>query len=262
MSELDITASIALPGDKGIYGFKIWAVVPANSSNGILINAIEKSDQVFVNQTKNLNGLASFTKSTMASTQGIVGIANYIRVQFNSLLYPDEAAARPFFDAWSRQFNTIRSAAQANPIAHKRRDAFGLDPGGDKKYAINEGGVIICMPDAAGPIYSNKDTRPLSGSRDNGRLPIYTPARVKELNSGFLYRQMPGVITAVASRPGGLVVVAFDEGNAFGDNNGAYAMEILILRGANSPAGTPQAATFQRLSNAPPANIGDLGLNH
>jgi len=147
-------------------------------------------------------------------------------------------------------------------MKHKVRDVFGRDPGGDKKFATHEGGVIICMPDAAGPIYSNKDTRPESGSRDNGRLPIYTPQRVKDLNSGFLFRRLPGFISAVASRPGGLVVVAFDEGNAFGDNNGAYAMEILILRGANSPPGVTQDAIFERLSDAPPANIGDLGLNN
>ncbi len=262
MSVLDITASIALPADTSIYGFKLWVVVSANSSNGILINALEKNDQVMVNQAKNLNGMASFTKSTMAPTAGIVGLANYVRTQGNSLLYPDAAAATPFVNAWSQQFNALRTVANANPMKHKLRDVFGKDPGGDKKYAINEGGVILCMPEAAGPIYSNKDTRPASGSKDNGRLPRYTPARVTELNSGFLYRQQPGVITAGATRPGGLIVVAFDEGNAFGDNNGAYAMEILILRGANSPPGMTQNAIFQRLSDAPPSNIGDLGLNN
>jgi hypothetical protein len=262
MDGLTIGSSLSLPDDPGIYGFKLWVVVPANQPTGVLVDALQTDDQVIVNQTKNLNGLAAFTKSKMPDIAGIVGMANYVRNRGNSLLYPDQTAATPFVNAWSQAFDAIKQAAHQNKIEHKRRNAFGKDPGGDKKYALDEGGVILCMPEAAGPIYSNKDTRPASGSKDNGRLPKYWPERVKQLNSGFLYKSTPGFIVGGATRPGGLVVVAFDEGNAFGDNNGAYAMEVIIIRSSNSPAGMTQSEIFDRMSDAPPlSGIGDLGLN-
>ena len=262
MDALNIGSSLVLPGDSGIYGFKLWVVVSANSSTGVLIDALEKNDQVIVNQSKNMNGLAAFTNSSMPNTAGIVGLANYVRRDGNTLLYPDQAAATPFANAWGSAFANIRKAAHQNPIQHKRRNMFGKDPGGDKKYALEEGGVILCMPEAAGPIYSNGETQPLSGSKDNGRKPKYWPNRVKALNSGFLYKDATSPAISVATRPGGLVVVAFDKGNAFGDNNGAYAMEIVIIRGGNAPDGMTQAQIFDRMSDAPPTSgIGDLGLN-
>lgn len=256
-----IGSSLSLPDTDDYYGFKIWVVVPTNSATGVLIDGLHPNDQVLVNQSRNLNGMGAFTKSKMPKVAGIVGLANALLADGNRLLYPDDVAAKPFADAWAQSFATIKKAAHQNPIQHKRRNAFGKDPG-DNKYKLDEGGVILCMPEAAGPIYSNKDTRPGDGSRDNGREVRYWPPLVKQLNSGFLYRTSPSVITAVATRPGGLVVIAFDKGNAFGDNNGAYAMEIDILRTVRSPPGQTQWQIFDRLSDAPPTSgIGDLGLN-
>lgn len=256
-----IGSSLALPDTDDYFGFKIWVVVPVNSPTGVLIDGLHPGDQVIVNQARNHNGMGAFTDSKMRQVPGIVGLANALLARSNSLLYPDDAAARPFANAWADAFATIKQAVHENPIQHKRRNPFGKDPG-DNKYKLDEGGVILCMPEAAGPIYSSKDTRPADGSRDNGRQPQYWPRSVKELNSGFLYHVKPSVITAAATRPGGLIVVAFDKDNAFGDNNGAYALEIDILRTMRSPPGQMQWQIFDRLSDAPPtSSIGDLGLN-
>jgi hypothetical protein len=260
-ADISITNTLDLPDTDDYFGFKVWAVVPTNSPTGVEISNLRPGDQVIVNQDRNLNGMGAFTKSKMSKVPGIIGLANALLVDGKRLLYPDDVSARRFSDPWATAFAQIKQAAQQNPIQHKRRNAFGKDPG-DGKYKLDEGGIILCMPEADGPIYSNKATRPGDGSRDNGREPKYWPAQVRELNSGFLYRTKPSVITAAATRPGGLTVIAFDQDNAFDDNNGAYALEIDILRTTRSPPGMTQWQIFDRLSDAPPTSgIGNLGLN-
>jgi hypothetical protein len=260
MSEPTIGSSLILPGDSGIYGFKLWVVVPANTSDGVYIDALRKGDQVIVNQNRNLNGMAAFTDTSMPKVDGIVGLANY--ASNGGLLYADQNAATPFVNAWNGAFAMIEKAVHKNSEDHKLRNPFGRDPGGDHQYQLEEGGVILCMPEAAGPIYSNADTQPLSGSRDNGRLPKYWPTQVTELNSGFLYKDSDSPIIATATRSGGLCVIAFDQAQAYDDNNGAYAMEIIIVRAADSAAGQSAAQIFQTLDQAAPTSgIGDLGLN-
>ncbi len=256
-----ITSSLSLPDSDDFFGFKIWAVVPVNSPTGVLIDGLHPGDQVIVNQTRNLNGMGAFTDSKMPKVAGIVGMANALLAKDNRLYYPDNDVARPFADAWAKAFDTIKQAANKNPIKHKRRNVFGKDPG-DGKFKLDEGGVIVCMPEAAGPIYSNKATRPADGSRDNGRQVQYWPKQVRELNSGFVFPQKPGETIGAVERPGGMVLVAFDKDNAFDDNNGAYAMEIDILRTVRSPPGQTQWQIFDRLNDAPPnSGIGNLGLN-
>ncbi len=256
-----IGSSLSLPDTETYCGFKLWVVVPANSQSGVLIDGLHPKDQVFVNQAINLNGMAAFTDTSMPGVDGIVGMANALLADGTQLMYPDNAAAQPFADAWASSFATIKQAAHENPQKHKLRNVFGKDPG-DGKYQIDEGGVILCMPEAEGPIYSNDDTRPADDSRDNGRLPKYWPALVKELNSGFLYPDKPAQLIGTAQKAGGLVVIAFDQSNAFGDNNGAYAMEVDVVRAVNAPSDVTEQQIFQRLSDAPPTSgIGDLGLN-
>src|SRR5262249_14724933 len=113
---------------------------------GVSIDGLEAGDQV---QVVSASGIASFSEdkgNPLASS--IVGlVAAGAKVVVTAKGVPE---AVPAIDA-AEKF--AKDQFKATNAKTKRRDAFGVDPGSGHK-ARQEGGLLVCLPEAGGTGYS------------------------------------------------------------------------------------------------------------
>ena len=113
----------------------------------------------------------------------------------------------------------------------KRRDAFGVDPGSGHK-ARQEGGLLICLPEAGGTFYSgdgdHKD-RWIKG--DGVRADDKKPAHL--FGSFFPRQGFASHNTRVAQQGGQMYVVPWDW--KFEDNAGFYKVFVKLKKGNGPP---------------------------
>lgn len=115
-------------------------------------------------------------------------------------------------------------------VRTKRRDPFGVDPGSQHK-ARQEGGVLICKPEAHGIYYSGRDTKfwiKEPGDRTDGNRPAHLGG-----NATFLRR---GMGPTRVREDGDIYLAPWD--HIFDDNFGYYKLHILVKRG-DLPPPTP-----------------------
>jgi len=208
----------------GIQELDVWVEVSPTDQDGITIAGIKKGDRVII---EDASGICSFAKTKLDSVAGIVAIANGV-LQDGANYYAGDKA-----EETQEAFNEQRKVLQellTKDVKHKRRDAFGLDPGtGD--YGKNEGGLIVCMPSAKGAIYATPEHRLGGGAKSNGRLPEYVASVIKdEWNSFFPCRLEGGVTDCVAIDDGAVHILAFDQ--KFSDNAGTYSVNVRVERPA------------------------------
>ena len=92
-------------------------------------------------------------------------------------------------------------------------------------YARKEGGVLVCMPQAHGPIYATNRNYLHQDAERNGRLHEYVPPHNRE-KCFFPYPD--GLMEARAADDGTVHVLTFDKDHK--DNDGAYDVEFTIVR--------------------------------
>lgn len=231
-----ITLPINMAGVTGqIEAFKLWVSIPANDDTGVLIDNVMAGDQI---QVYDASGIASFKETSMKLVKGIVGVANAIAGDL--LLYATDGTAAPFVMAWNKAVQGISDAVGDSDIKHARRDQYGRDPGtGD--YGKDEGGLIVCMPESKGVIYATDDFHFADGAKSHGREYQYYSAAAKNYNVLFPSNVSGGRLTATASIPGAVHVLAFDSN--FKDNAGSYTVGLLIIRGIR-----PSGRTVEQLA--------------
>ncbi len=108
-------------------------------------------------------------------------------------------------------------------------------------YARNEGGIVVCMPSAHGPMYANDKNHLGADAASRGRFPKYLgsesdmkdkcffPARVSR--SARAGEVLEPVLERWAQQDGVLHVLAFD--SDYDDNAGSYEIKFRIRRIAN-----------------------------
>lgn len=224
-----LTLPLTIPDMAGkIEAFKLWACISANDNNGVTIDNVMVGDQVYI---YDVSGIASFKSTNIKTVKSIVGVANAI-VGLASI-YATDGAAAPFVEQWNKSLQQIGDAFGNSNIAHARRDGYGRDPGtGD--YAKNEGGLIVCMPESKGTVYATDDYHFADGAKSQGRKYQYYSSAAKKHNVLFPCNVEGGHLSAKASVPGTVHVLAFD--SKFTDNAGAYNVALLIIRG-DRPSG-------------------------
>lgn len=230
MSVTTITPTLTLPtkSESGatIQGFKLWASIPANDDTGIIIDNVMEGDTILIYDA---SGIASFGKTNMALVKSIVGMANAIAGDV--LLYATDGAAEPFLASWNSAVKSIGDAVGDADIEHKRRDAYGRDPGtGD--YGKHEGGLIVCMPTSHGAIYATSDYYLADGSKSNGRKTSYYSTAAKNANAMYPCNVSGAILQQTAKQAGAIHVLAFDEN--FQDNAGAYNVGLMVIRNGNN----------------------------
>ncbi len=192
---------------------------------GISIDGMQAGDKV---QVMSASGVASFSEdkgNPLASS--IVGlVATGANVAVTAAGAPEVA---PVITAAEKFAQDQFKATNAKTL---RRDAFGVDPGSGHK-ARQEGGILVCLPEAGGTFYSGNDDHKErwikgKGERTNESLPAHM------FYAAFFPRQGFGEHnTRTAGQSGQMYVVPWDW--KFEDNAGFYKVFVKLTKGNGPP---------------------------
>ncbi len=210
--------------------------INAADTLGVAIGGLKAGDKVEVVQA---TGVCTFDKDTgnplLSSLIGLLG---------------DGAEAVVDAESGSTQFNsTIQSATQTLQTLAKGsgkgtmpRDPFGIVQGSNS-YGLDEGGVVVMMPQAGGIYYSGGGHSPASA-----RLPhVFGQARGLPADLApyanivplyFLGHTVPNG-GAVCQTDGVAYVLAWDWN--YSDNAGTYQVVVRLTRGNGSASPLPSA---------------------
>lgn len=199
-------------------GLALLAFVAAGDLGGIMIQGVKATDTI---EFVSADGIASFSEETnnggVASFIGILEAgANVAASSFGAPeLAPVISAAAEF----------AKSRYREEKVKTKRRDPFGVDPGTGHK-ARQEGGVLVCLPEARGAYYSGNGDHKERWIQEPGTRDLaHRPAHVE--HGFFLERNSSNQYTA--SLDGSIFIVPWD--HKFEDNFGSYRLQILLRRG-------------------------------
>ncbi len=235
------SSAITLPSstDSRYWGFKIMVGVSSNDKIGAQIAGLEVGDYVGVSE---MAGSASFSTVNVKLIKGIINVVNKI-VDATVDIATDDAAA-PVMDAWNKSLKLLEDGFDTGKMTTKVRDAWGhVDQSG---YAIDEGGVLVCLPQAGGPLYH--DHFKLDGDASGGRLQKYYP----EGKAFFPSNLSGGTSYLQASEAGTAHFLAYDSSDAFGDNQGAYNVEAWVMRPSQMPQGMTFEDGLEKILSMPP----------
>ncbi len=187
---------------------------------GVSVAGLERGDVV---QVSSASGIASFSEDkgnpTASSIVGLIATGAKAAAglsgngEFVPLLNAAEAYAKDRFKATNAKT--------------KRRDAFGVDPGSGHK-ARQEGGIIVCLPEAGGTLYSGEsESRWIKpdGTRTDNHLPAHFPPGA----AFFPMQGVPTYNTRTVYTNGELYVLPWDWKHD--DNAGYYKVFVKLTKG-------------------------------
>jgi hypothetical protein len=209
---------------------------------GVAITGLKQGDLV---EVKSASGLCSFSKDTgnpiISSIIGLLGEGTSAAVD---ALTGSTAANTAITDAAS----FAQSLFKGTGAGQQFRDAFGAaDTGG---AALEEGGVVVCMPQAQGPYYSaNPDsknfwaTNPPSIGAARGLPKAYQSMSNPPF---FFLSRTPGQNVWTCGTDGVAYILAWDF--AFADNAGSYNLFVKLTQGgaSGSSGGSNNPPIFKR----------------
>lgn len=239
-----VSSSITLPSstDSNYWGFKILVGVSSNDPIGAQIANVEPGDIIGIGE---MAGDCSFSTVSVKLIKGIINVANKIAGETAEIL--TDGAAEPVVKAWNESLKALEDGFDQKQINTKLRDAWGETKGGG--YATDEGGVLVCLPQSGGPLNQNQFKLD-SDAGKNGRLPKYYP----QGNAFFPCNLPGGTMFAAASTGGTAYILAYD--SQFSDNQGAYNIEVCIMRPSKAPSGlSTDDAIDKILSLAPNSGL-------
>ena len=201
------------------------AVVNAADPAGISIQGVKSGDIV---EIEDLSGVASFADDEGNKVaQSIIAV---IGVGADGVAeYYQHPEAVKIID----QLTTIaKDQFNATGAKEKFRDGYGADPS-DGGKAQAEGGIIVCLPGSGGAYYSGSpDHQERWIKKDGTRDFAHMPAHIKPGTAFFPLRFDATHNRQTITSDGQIIVLAWDDGNAFGDNAGFYRVHIHLKKGA------------------------------
>jgi hypothetical protein len=191
---------------------------------GISIDGLQGGDKV---QVMSASGIASYSEdkgNPIASS--IVGlVAKGANVAISAAGAPEVV---PIINA-AEEF--AREQFKATNAKTKRRDAFGVDPSSGHK-ARQEGGLLVCLPEAGGIFYSGNDDHKDRWIKQNGvRSDDHLPVHV--FGAFFPMQGLASHNTRIVQQSGQMYVTAWD--HIFGDNAGFYKVFVKLTKGNGLP---------------------------
>jgi hypothetical protein len=191
---------------------------------GVSIDGLQAGDQI---QVLSASGIASFSQdkgNPLASS--IVGlVAAGANVAITAAGYPEVVPVINAAESFAKdQFKATGSKREL-------RDTFGVAPGSGLK-ARQEGGVLVCMPEAGGTFYSGDNDHKArwiqgTGDRTDDKLPAH-------MFGSFFPRQGFGEHnTRTAQQTGPMYLVPWDW--QFDDNAGFYKVFVKLKKGNGLP---------------------------
>ena len=197
------------PDASGEYSYE--AAIDANDPIGVRVR-LRKSDVLRIDT---ISGFCSF--STGAKVKRIAGMAL--------------SAAVPLAGgAITTALDTVKehgkfTSDHAPTDKGKARDGYGHVQG-KSVFAAKEGGIVVCMPSAGGPIYADDETLD-DDVEKYGRLPRYVHQDFRD-RCFFPCRKPAGLMEMPASKNGTAYMLAFDAKHE--DNAGVYVVEFTIIK--------------------------------
>lgn len=202
------------------------AFVNAADDFGVAVAGLRAGDEVKV---MSMAGTATFSDSVGKILRGIIAIAAKAGQAYAIAEGVPEAASviQAGADYATREY--------LGKPGGKKRDAYGYD---GATLARNEGGVLVCMPEAGGPYYATEGLRgETNGVRSDDRLPNYMKSKDGPTLGGFFpVRPENDPVppnrpqnTRIAQKDGVLHLIAWDK--KFDDNAGYYQVILRITRG-------------------------------
>ena len=193
---------------------------------GVTIAGVKQGDRI---QITSVSGIASFTEdkgnplaSSLITLAG-VGLAGIATGVGQPELLPIIKAGEVFAQEQFKPTN----------VKHKRRDAFGVDPGTGHQ-ARQEGGIVISLPLANGLYYSgNGDHKERWIKSNSDRTDDQLPQHVK--NAFFPVRGLFPHNTRMLRGDGQIHILAWD--HKFEDNAGFYKV-FMSIRQPTVPPGS------------------------
>jgi hypothetical protein len=194
---------------------------------GVSIDGLQAGDEV---QVLSASGIASFSEDKgnplASSIVGLVAAGANVAVSVAGApeVAPVITAAETF----------AKDQFKATNAKTKRRDTFGVDPGSGHK-AREEGGILVCLPEAGGTFYSGDgDHKERWIQGDGVRSDEHLPAH---LYGSFFPRQgFASHNTRMARQSGQMYIVPWDW--KFEDNAGYYKVFVKLKKGNGLPPET------------------------
>jgi hypothetical protein len=223
---------------------------------GASISNLKAGDTI---QVTSAAGTAGFSKDTghplLSSIVGLLaaGAKAVLDANGDSAFDPVVTAAE----------NLAKDQFKGTGAAQQIRNAFGVAEDGG--FALEEGGVIVCMPQAQGPYYSadhdHRDhwaSQPPKGSGRRG-LPKYLQGTSPNPPSTdpfhFLSQSEPNVFTC--TQDGEAYLLAWDQPGAFGDNTGFYKVFVHISQPSTGSGSGGPPIFKKEAKKAPPKSPKD-----
>src|SRR5262249_38228694 len=193
---------------------------------GVSIEGMQAGDTVQVLSASRIASFSSAKGNPLAAS--IVGL---VAAGAKVVVGPEGAPqAVPAIDA-AETF--AKEQFKATNAKTKRRDAFGVDPGSGGK-ARQEGGLLVCLPEAGGTFYSgNGDHKERWVQKDGTRTVENMPAHFN-YNAFFPRQGFPEHNTRMVRQTGPMYVLAWD--HAFDDNAGFYKIFVKLTKGNGPPS--------------------------
>ena len=200
------------------------AFINAADPLGVSFDGLREGDTV---QVLSASGVASFSEDkgnpTASSIVGLVAAGASVAVTAAGApeVVPVVKAAEDF----------AKDQFKATNAKTKRRDTFGVDPGSGHK-ARQEGGILVCLPEAGGTYYSGDGDHKARWVKGDGvRTDDKLPAHVY---GSFFPRQGESAHNSRVVRQSGQVyVVPWDW--KFEDNAGFYKVFVKLKKGNGPP---------------------------
>lgn len=221
----DFGPDIVIPPDAS--DIAIWTEISSTDDSGVSVQGIKKGDTI---EIESIAGICAFSGQTSGGrvlsiigiVGGVLGATSGIPATAGKLLKSQASSIK----------SAIGNASASDGDGGKRRDGYGKDVGG-QEFAANEGGIIVCMPSAHGPIYASEDNRFEDNAKKEGRLPKHVRTGIRE-KCFFPCREDGGLMKKEAAEDGTLHILVFD--SDFSDNAGSYEMRFRIMRKKRSGA--------------------------
>jgi hypothetical protein len=198
------------------------AFLNAADDLGISIAGVTRSDMIEIGSA---SGVASFSKDTGNPTaSSIVGL---VAVGADAALGATGKGA--FVPAVNSAEAIVKDLFKATNARTMRRDPYGVDPGSGLK-AREEGGFLVCLPEAGGPFYSGDSSHSARWIKADGtRTPEHMPNHIPVYQAFFPLRGDNTQNTRQITADGEIYVVPWDW--KFDDNAGYYKVFIHIKKG-------------------------------
>jgi hypothetical protein len=190
---------------------------------GVAISGVRATDTIeFVEST----GVASYAEET--ENEGVASFIGIVAAGASAAASAYGAPeAVPVIEAADK---FAQSRFKEKQVKTKRRDPFGEDPGTGHK-AREEGGVIVCLPEARQLFYSGDSDHEERWIKEPGtRDDAHRPDHVK---NAFFLRGGGSTNRRVAGGDGAFLIAPWDF--QFSDNFGFYRLEALVKRGSGKP---------------------------